>query len=297
MTIHLSPSYLSPGVSGHTALPARAGISLKPEHFRAIVETRPDVGFFEVHAENYLVDGGPYHHYLRRIRDDYPLSVHGVGMNIGGECELDIGHLERVARLLERYQPESFSEHLAWSSHGGVFLNDLLPLAYDQATLDRVCDHIDQVQNRLKRRILLENPSTYVEFEQATMTETDFIAAVIARSGCGLLLDVNNIYVTCTNHHLDPQAYLQSLPATSVGEIHLAGFAREQDAAGAPLLIDSHDAPVAEAVWTLYQTALEHCGAVPTLIERDGNIPPLPVLHAEAKQAEKLLQAQTENHA
>lgn len=297
MTTLLSPLPSSPGVSGSTALPIRAGIGLKPEHFRAIVDTRPDIGFFEVHAENYLVDGGPYHHYLRRIRDDYALSVHGVGMNIGGECELDIDHLERVARLLERYQPESFSEHLAWSSHGGVFLNDLLPLAYDHTTLERVCDHIDQVQNRLKRQILLENPSTYVEFEHATMAETEFIAEVIARSGCGLLLDVNNVYVTCTNHHLDPQAYLLALPATSVGEIHLAGFAREQDAAGAPLLIDSHDAPVADAVWALYEMALEHCGAVPTLIERDGNIPPLPVLHAEAGQAEELLRAQMEDPA
>ena len=272
-----------------TALPARAGLGLKPEHFRHIVETWPDLGFFEIHAENYMVDGGPFHHYLTRIRERYPLSIHGVGLSIGGESPLDADHLDRLAALIDRYAPQSFSEHLAWASHGGVFLNDLLPLPYHGRTLQRVCDHIDQVQARLKRRMLLENPATYVEFAASSMAETDFIAEVLRRTGCGLLLDVNNVYVSCTNHHRDPFATLGALPLHEVGEIHLAGFARERDAHGDPLLIDSHGAPVARAVWDLYQYALDRVGPVATLIERDNDIPPFEVLLAEARQAERLL--------
>lgn len=270
-------------------LPPRAGLGLKPEHFRQVVEIWPDLGFFEIHAENYLVDGGPLHHYLTRIRERYPLSIHGVGLSIGGETPLDRTHLDQLARLLERYAPQSFSEHLAWASHGDVFLNDLLPVPYDQETLQRVCDHIDQAQNHLKRRMLLENPATYVEFSASTMAETEFIDEVLRRTGCGLLLDVNNIYVSCTNHNRDPYAYIQALPHAAVGEIHLAGFARELDAAGDPLLIDSHGSPIAQAVWHLYQYALDHVGPVATLIERDSDIPPFDVLFAESQQAEQLL--------
>jgi len=297
MTIAFSPVPSSRGISGDSVLPPRAGISLKPEHFGEILESRPNIGFFEIHAENYLVDGGPFHHYLSRIRATYPLSIHGVGLNLGGESPLDHQHLDRLAALLDRYRPESFSEHLAWSAHGGFFFNDLLPLAYDVPTLQRVCDRLDQVQNRLQRRILVENPATYVEHANSTMAETEFICEVIARSGCGLLLDVNNVHVTCTNHNLDPCAYLGALPTDSVGEIHLAGFACGQDAAGATLLIDSHDAPVADAVWTLYRSAVSLCGPVATLIERDGNIPPLQTLVAEALQAERLAAAAQENSA
>lgn len=274
------------GAAAPAALPARGGVGLKPEHFRHILETKPDIGFFEVHAENYMVAGGPFHHYLERIRADYPLSIHGVGLSIGGEDPLDEAHLDRLAALLARYQPESFSEHLAWSSHGGAFFNDLLPAPYDAGTLARVCAHIDRVQERLGRRMLLENPATYVEFEASTMAETDFIAEVVARTGCGLLLDVNNAYVSCINHHRDVRAYLRALPLAAMGEIHLAGHAREVDAAGAPLLIDSHGAPVAEAVWALYDFVLSLAGPQPTLIERDNDIPEFPVLAAEARQAE-----------
>ena len=270
-------------------LPARGGVGLKPEHFRDILASMPDIGFFEIHAENYMVDGGSFHHYLGRIRDKYKLSIHGVGLSIGGESPLDEDHLDRLARLLDRYQPESFSEHLAWASHGGAFLNDLLPVPYDAATLARVCAHVDRVQDRLRRRMLLENPATYLEFTASTMAETEFSAEVVKRTGCGLLLDVNNVYVACINHHRDPHDYIRSLPLDAVGQIHLAGFAGDTDAAGDPLLIDSHGAPVAQAVWDLYACALERLGPTPTLIERDNDIPALPALLAEAQRAETIM--------
>ena len=281
---------MRPTAAGATpGLPARGGVGLKPEHFREILASPPDLGFFEVHAENYMVDGGPFHHYLTRIRENYCLSIHGVGLSIGSESPLDDEHLNRLARLLDRYQPESFSEHLAWASHGEVFLNDLLPVPYNAATLARVCMHVDQVQERLKRRMLLENPATYLEFASSTLSETEFIADVVKQTGCGLLLDVNNVYVACVNHHRDPRAYIEALPLDAVGQIHLAGFARDTDAAGDPLLIDSHGAPVAQAVWDLYAFALERLGPTPTLIERDNDIPSFPVLLAEAHQAEAIM--------
>lgn len=270
-------------------LPARGGLGLKPEHFRTIFDTTPDLGFFEIHAENYMVDGGPFHHHLSQIRSRYPLSIHGVGLSIGGESPLDEAHLDRLAALLQRYEPQSFSEHLAWSSHGDVFLNDLLPVPYCAETLTRVCDHIDRVQEELKRRLLLENPATYVEFAASTMSEGEFISAVVRRTGCGLLLDVNNVYVSCVNHGRDPCAAIDALPLAATGEIHLAGFARDTDAAGDELLIDSHGTPVAEAVWALYRHALRRVGQVATLIERDNDIPAFSVLLAEARKAENML--------
>lgn len=267
-------------------LPRRAGLGLKHEHFLEVLETSPDIGFFEVHAENYMVAGGPFHHYLGLIREQYPLSLHGVGLSIGGEDPLDREHLARLAALIERYQPHSFSEHLAWSSHGPVFLNDLLPLAYDSATLQRVCEHVDQVQSTLKRPMLLENPSTYLQFQRSTLDETNFISEVIRRTGCGLLLDVNNVYVSCINHQRDPLAYLDALPLHAVGEIHLAGFAEDTDSLGDRLLIDDHGAPIDNAVWQLYEKVLTQVGSVATLIERDNQVPAFSVLLAEAQQAE-----------
>ncbi|MCF9009415.1 DUF692 domain-containing protein, partial [Pseudomonas carnis] len=254
-------------------LPYRAGLGLKTEHFTEVLETRPDIGFFEVHAENYMVAGGPFHHYLGLIRAQYPLSLHGVGLSIGGEAPLDREHLARLATLIERYQPQSFSEHLAWSSHGPVFLNDLLPLAYDACTLERVCEHVDQVQSALKRPMLLENPSTYLQFERSTLDETDFISQIVRRTGCGLLLDVNNVYVSCINHQRDPLAYIDALPLHAVDEIHLAGFAEDTDSLGDRLLIDDHGAPIDNAVWQLYAQVLTRTGAVATLIERDNQVP------------------------
>jgi len=267
------------------------GVGLKPEHFRDVLEMRPDIGFFEVHAENYMVDGGPFHHFLGRIREHYPLSLHGVGLSIGAEGPLDEAHLDRLAALIKRYQPASFSEHLAWSSHGEVFLNDLLPVPYDRATLDRVCEHVDRVQERLERQMLLENPSTYLEFEASTMDEAAFLTEVIHRTGCGLLLDVNNVHVSCVNHGRDALAYIDNLPLATVGEIHLAGFATDRDAAGAPLLIDSHGAPVDEVVWGLYAAVLARTGPMPTLLERDNDVPGLETLLAESQRAEDLMPA------
>jgi uncharacterized protein (UPF0276 family) len=272
-------------------LPARAGLGLKPEHFGDVLSTRPGVGFFEVHAENYMVDGGPLPQFLGRIRALYPLSLHGVGLSIGTEHRLDEAHLARLAALIDRYQPASFSEHLAWSSHGGLFLNDLLPVPYERSALQRVCDHVDHVQARLKRRMLLENPSTYVEFSASTMSEAQFLTEVIQRTGCGLLLDVSNVHVSCVNHHRDPWDYMEALPLRAVGQIHLAGFATDEDAAGAPLLIDSHGSPVDAAVWALYGRVVERLGPMPTLLERDSDVPALATLQAEARRAEHIMAA------
>ncbi|WP_426237912.1 DUF692 domain-containing protein [Pseudomonas sp. TWP3-2] len=275
--------------AARAGLPPRAGLGLKTGHFNEVLDSRPDLGFFEVHAENHMVAGGPFHHFLGLIREQYPLSLHGVGLSIGAEGALDAQHLQRLTELIERYQPHSFSEHLAWSSHGPVFLNDLLPLAYDTPTLKRVCEHIDQVQNRLQRPMLLENPATYLAFQRSTIDEPEFIREVIQRTGCGLLLDVNNVYVSCINHQRDPLAYMDALPLHAVGEIHLAGFAEDSDSLGDRLLIDDHGAPIDQAVWALYRQVLARVGPVATLIERDNQVPTFDVLLAEAQRAEALL--------
>ena len=271
-----------------------AGLGFKPSHLQRALAARHPGLWFEVHAENYMVDGGPFHHFLAQVREQYALSLHGVGLSIGGTDPLDESHLDRLAALIERYQPASFSEHLAWSSHGEVFYNDLLPVPYDRQTLARVCEHIDRVQDRLGLRMLLENPSTYLEFEASTMSETAFLREVMKRTGCGLLLDVNNVHVSCTNHGRDALAYLRELPLVEAGEVHLAGFARDQDAAGAPLLIDSHGSPVDEAVWGLYAHVVAQLGAVPTLLERDNDVPALQTLLAEAGRAEAMMGTRAE---
>ena len=277
------------GVMPTTGLPARVGLGLKPQHFRDVLDLCPDIGFFEIHAENYLVDGGPFHHFLGRIRECYPLSVHGVGLSIAAETPPDERHLDRLAALIERYQPAAFSEHLAWSGHGGRFFNDLLPVPYDRPTLDRVCAHIDRIQTRLGRPLLLENPATYVEFSTSTLSEAQFLAETLRRTGCGLLLDVSNVHVSCTNHGRDARAYLDALPLDRVGEIPLAGFAHDADALGAPLLIDTHGAAIDQAVWELYAYVLGRTGPRPTLIERDRDVPPLRVLLAEAEHADAMM--------
>ncbi|WP_322628808.1 DUF692 domain-containing protein [Halothiobacillus sp.] len=283
--------------SDGTELPDRAGVGLKPEHFHEIVATKPTIGFFEIHAENYLVPGGAFHHFLTQIRTQYPLSIHGVGLSIGGEGPLDRVHLQALRGLLDRYEPQSFSEHLAWSSHNDIFLNDLLPIPYDQRTLDRVCQHVDEVQNVLGRPMLLENPATYVAFAESTLSETAFIGEIVRRTGCGLLLDVNNIYVSCSNHGRDPIRYLSELPLSAVGEIHLAGFNRETDSLGAPLLIDSHASRVDEAVWSLFDHTVATIGPKPVLIEWDNDVPPLATLIAEAQRAEGIMNRHRVNQA
>jgi uncharacterized protein len=278
-----------PAYNGDTTLPARAGLGLKPQHYAEILEAWPNVGFFEVHAENYMGAGGPPHRYLERIRARNALSVHGVGLSIGGDQPLDQVHLERLKWLIERYAPASFSEHLAWSSHDGVFLNDLLPVAYERQALNRVCEHIDQVQTTLGRRMLLENPSTYVAFVQSDMSEVEFLSEIVRRTGCGLLLDVNNVFVSATNHAYDAVEYLDAFPAEHVGEIHLAGFVEDRDDGGDRLLIDAHGTSVADIVWALFEHALERTGPVPTLVEWDNDVPSFAVLMDEARKADRVL--------
>ena len=275
----------------HRDIPARAGVGLKAHHYRAILESRPDIGFFEVHAENYMGAGGPPHRYLTEIRSHYPLCLHGVGLSIGADAPLDPQHLRRLAELLCRYEPALFSEHLAWSSHGGHFFNDLLPVPYTKATLYRVCEHIDQVQQRLGRQMLLENPSTYLTFAENSYEEGEFLGEIARRSGCALLLDVNNVLVACTNQQWDPLRYLDRFPMAHVRQIHLAGHARDVDARGRTVLIDSHDRPIDVAVWELYSRAIAVLGPTPTLIEWDQNLPEWPALHAEAARAEAHLLA------
>jgi uncharacterized protein (UPF0276 family) len=272
-----------------STLPPETGVSFKPEHFADILEDPRRVGFFEVHAENYMGAGGPPHAQLGKLREDYDISVHGVGLSIGSTQPLSLDHLRRLKTLCDRYQPESFSEHLAWSSHESEFLNDLLPLPYTPATLRSVIDHIDQVQNALGRQMLLEDPATYLVFEESTIDETDFLREIAARSGCGLLLDVNNVFVACSNQRLDPEAYIARFPLERVREIHLSGHAEAEDDQGATLLIDTHDTPVTRDVWELYREVLDRAGPVATLVEWDNSVPEWAVLRDEAEQAERLL--------
>lgn len=279
----------SPQHWSRTPIPASAGVGLKARHYNTVLRQRPALGFFEVHAENYMCAGGPPHRYLSAIREHYPLSLHGVGLSIGADRPLDAEHLARLAELERRYRPALFSEHLAWSTHDDRFYNDLLPVPYNTETLARVIAHIDQVQDVLGRTMLLENPSTYVAFSTSTMSELEFLSEVATRTGCGLLLDVNNVYVSAVNHGFEAEGYLDAFPADRVGEIHLAGHAGDTDDAGRPLLIDAHDREVADRVWALYERALSRTGPVPTLIEWDNDVPEWPVLAAEAARAEALL--------
>ncbi|MTV18891.1 MULTISPECIES: DUF692 domain-containing protein [Bradyrhizobium] len=271
------------------AMRGLAGASFKPEHLAAILDEGPQRGFFEVHAENYMGAGGPPHRALEAVRRDHPVSLHGVCMSIGGERPLDKLHLKRFRDLVERYEPALVSEHLAWSTHDTTYFNDLLPLPYTEATLARVCDHIDKVQDAIWRPLLLENPSTYLEFTESTMSETEFIRRVAERTGCGLLLDINNVFVSATNHGFSALDYLSDFPLSRVGEIHLAGHAEQRDDEGDLLLIDSHDGPVTDAVWKLYEIVITRCGPVPTLVEWDSKIPDWPVLKAEAAAAQAIL--------
>jgi len=270
-------------------LPSRPGLGLKPQHYAQIIADKPALGFFEVHAENYMGEGGPPHRYLSAICENYPLSLHGVGLSIGGEQPLDRDHLDRLRALVERYQPASFSEHLAWSSHDEGYLNDLLPVPYTSQTLDRVVAHVDQVQQTLGRRMLLENPSTYVLFEESTIDEVDFLDGIARRTGCGLLLDVNNVMVSAVNHRLDPVAYIDRFPVHHVGEIHLAGYDETTDDAGERLLIDAHGSRVRPDVFELYRHTITRTGALPTLIEWDNNVPTFDVLMDEVRLVDEVL--------
>ncbi len=271
-------------------LPAKPGTGYKPQHFASIMADPGPVGWLEIHAENYMGDGGRPLAQLRCLAERFPISVHGVGLSIGGEGRLDKDHLDRLRKLCGWLNPASFSEHLAWSTHDGAFLNDLLPLPYTAATLARVCDHIDEVQEVLGRRMLLENPSTYVAFAETTMDEVAFLTQIAQRTGCGLLLDVNNVYVSGTNQNYDPESYLDAFPLTLVGEIHLGGHSEDRDDHGNRLLIDSHGAEVVDPVWALYARVIARGGPRPTLIEWDNDVPDWPVLQAEAARAARMLE-------
>ena len=273
------------------SLPSGVGIGLKTTYLDEVLSAGAGtLDFVEVHAENYLVDGGPFHRHLSAVRERMPLSLHGVSLSLGGHQALDEQHLAALRELIERYRPAQFSEHLAWSTHGDHYLPDLLPLAYNDATLARVCAHVDQAQEALGVRLLLENPATYVAFEASEHAEADFLTAVVRQTGCGLLLDVNNAVVSCTNHQRELYRYLRALPLDAVGQIHLAGFARDQDSLGEALLIDSHDEAIATEVWEAYAWVLGHTGAVATLIERDHKLPPFDTLLQEVQAARGMLE-------
>ncbi|WP_022702928.1 DUF692 domain-containing protein [Pseudorhodobacter ferrugineus] len=276
--------------ASETGLPARPGVGYKAQHFKDILDTPGTVAWLEIHAENYMGDGGRPLAQLRHLAERFAFSVHGVGLSIGGEGPLDSAHLARLKHLCDWLNPASFSEHLAWSSHDETFLNDLLPLPYTQATVTRVADHVDRVQEVLGRRMLLENPSSYLAFAGAEMGEVDFLRAVALRTGCGLLLDVNNVFVSATNLNFDAADYLADFPVEFVGEVHLGGHFADADDHGAPLLIDNHGAAVVDPVWQLYAGLIGRAGPLPTLIEWDNDVPDWPVLAAEAARAARILE-------
>ncbi|NNF24041.1 MAG: DUF692 domain-containing protein [Rhodobacteraceae bacterium] len=266
-------------------LPNAVGVGYKPQHFRDILADPAPVEWLEIHAENYMGDGGRPLAQLRHLSERFAISVHGVGLSIGGEGPLDTEHLARLKHLVGWLNPASFSEHLAWSTHDSGFLNDLLPLPYTEATLARVAAHIDQVQDTVGRRMLLENPSTYLAFDESEMSEIEFLDDITRRTGCGLLLDVNNVFVSATNQNTDPVSYIEAFPIQKVGEIHLGGHDEDEDETGAPLLIDSHGREVVDPVWTLYAHTIARGGPRPTLIEWDNDVPDWQALAAEARRA------------
>ncbi len=270
-------------------LPTAPGIGYKARHFSALMADPDPVQWLEIHAENYMGEGGRPIAQLRRLSERFPISVHGVGLSIGGEGRLDPDHLARLKLLCDWLNPASFSEHLAWSTHVGHFFNDLLPLPYTDATLARICAHIDEVQEVLGRRMLLENPSSYLAFAESTLSEPEFLGTIARRTGCGLLLDVNNVFVSATNLGYAPQGYIDAFPLDQVGEIHLGGHDEDSDDHGAPLLIDSHGREVADPVWRLLDHTLTRSGPLPTLVEWDTDVPDWPVLAAEARRVEKAL--------
>ena len=269
-------------------IPAKAGIGLRPPHFKRVLNERPPIPWFELHSENFFCAGGEPLEVLTHVRRDYPVSLHGVGLSLGRTDGPDHDHLQKLRQLIQRFTPALVSEHLCWGAIGERHLNDLLPLPYTEEALDFMVTHVQAAQEFIGRQLLIENVSSYLSYRHSTIPEWEFITALAQRSGCGILLDVNNIYVNSVNHGFDARAYLQAIPPKAVGEIHLAGFTRKHNLP-VELLIDSHSRPVADAVWDLYREALAYTGPVPTLIEWDTDIPELDVLLAEAAKAEGIL--------
>ena len=270
-------------------IPARAGIGLRAQHYKEVIENRPPIGWLEVHSENYFGESGAPLYYLEQARRHYPLSLHGVGLSLGSTDELNWSHLHKLKALIARFEPGLVSEHLCWSSVNGRYLNDLLPLPYTEEALSHVTDRIRRVQDFLGRRILIENLSSYLQYTHSTIPEWEFIAEVARKSDCDILLDVNNVYVSSVNHRFDPQRYLEAIPPSKVREIHLAGYTVNRYPEG-EVLIDSHGARVFDDVWVLYRQAVKQLGAVPTLIEWDTDIPALDVLVDEAHKADRVLE-------
>lgn len=283
-----------PQQSASSPIPARAGIGLRLPHQVAVLALRPAAAWFEVHPENYMSDAAALDE-LVRIRAHYPLSLHAVGLSLGSAAGVDLEHLERLRRLAHLLQPGLISDHLSWSVANGAYLPDLLPLPYTEEALDVVCRNVTQVQEALGRQLLVENPSTYLSYAASALSEADFLSAVATRTGCGVLLDINNIYVSACNQRRSAELVLESwcrsLDRSSVGEMHLAGHAVVSTTTGATLRIDDHGDQVCAAVWALYARALEHFGALPTLLEWDTRLPAFEVLQAEAARAQDLLDA------
>ncbi len=267
-----------------SSIPAKAGIGLRFQHHQAVLAREARPAWMEVHTENYMSGGSPIR-MLEAIRKDTPIALHGVGLSLGSAEGIDPAHLARIREVAERIEPGLISEHIAWSVVGGDYLADLLPLPMTEEALDVVCRHVDQTQTYLKRRILVENPSTYLRFADATIPEWEFMAAVAARTGCGILCDVNNICVSTHNHGWNAESYIDALPVAAIGEIHLAGHSIRTLADGSSLRIDDHGSRVSDEVWDLYHRAITRFGAVPTLIEWDNDVPPLDVLTGEADRA------------
>lgn len=275
-------------------LPAGAGVGYKPQHFQSLLEDPGHVSWLEIHAENYMGDGGRQLAQLRHLAERFPISVHGVGASIGGEGRLDPEHIARLKKLIDWLHPAMFSEHLAWSTHDSAFLNDLLPLPYTKDTLTHVTDHINEAQEHLGRKMLLENPSSYLAFAESTWSEPDFIREIARRTGCGLLLDVNNVFVSATNLEFEALDYLDAYPLELVEEIHLAGHDEDADEMGRKLLIDSHGKPVDEPVWALFDHVIARTGPRPALIEWDNDVPTWDVLEAEAARATSQMASQAQ---
>lgn len=269
-------------------IPARAGVGLKPEHYDIILTTNPDIGWFEVHPENYMSAGGASHYYLEKIREKFPIALHGVGLSLGSANGLSNIHLNALKTLIDRYQPSLVSEHLSWSQFGSIALNDLLPVPYTQESLQLFSENIDRTQNLLQRQILVENPSSYFQLNYSTLSESEFLVTLARNTGAGILLDINNIYVSAYNHGFNSENYIANIPPELVGEIHLAGHSIQHIDNG-KILIDDHGSEVISDVWSLYEFALQHIGNRPTLIEWDANIPEWPRLYDEAKMADRYL--------
>ena len=271
-------------------IPAKAGIGFRHSHYIEIIEKLPEIAWLEIHSENFFADGGMPIHILEKVREKYPLSMHGVGLSLGSSDGLDKNHLVKLKKLVDEFNPALISEHISWSQTGGVFLNDLLPVPYTSEAIDVFVRNIKQMQDFLGRRILVENPSTYLEFNHSKMPEYEFLNQVADKAECGILCDVNNIYVCAINHKSNPEEYLRNIDHSKIGEVHLAGHATRALSSGDELLIDHHGDFVCDQVWQLYEKLITITGALPTLIEWDTDIPSLAILQGEAKKADEVME-------